>query len=64
MNKYISNVPEAVFKWVPALSVYGVSAIKILTLMNTDLKVSNILPSPDMYSNFSGSTSFQVKRIK
>lgn len=39
-------------------------AVKILALMNTDLKVSNILSFPDMYFNFPGSASFQVKRIK
>ena len=39
-------------------------AVKILALMNTDLKVSNILYFPDMYFNFPGSASFQVKRIK
>lgn len=37
MNKYISNVPEAIFKWVPTLSVYGVSAVSMMCRQDTYL---------------------------
>ena len=37
MNKYVSSVPEAVFKWVPVFSLYGMSAVNMMRCQDTCL---------------------------